>query len=198
MEWARKILWAARWPLAILAPYSVGLVGFFTIGAPIWPTQILSVAIAAFKNWRVALVLAVPVLLFQWVKIEIHLDEVWAYYASIYLALGVCSFAFFDKRVIAPAAFVIAAFYALEYFGQPRAILDGGTEGAWYVALIVGVLLGPSGGIFSRSWGSSGTAAMGGGMRPNRVSLRSWLSGRWRTNRGRGLAGKVGVAKDSG
>lgn len=154
-----------KWALAIIVIYVAGVAGFFTLGTPIWPFMGLACAVAALKNWRVALLLFTTVVAFQLIKMTVDPMHVWAWYATTFFALGVYSLAFFDKTVIAPAAMVIAALYGLEYFNQPRAVLDVGTEFAFLFALIVGVLRGPSGGIFSKAFGPAGESTHGGRIR---------------------------------
>ena len=144
--------------IAILAPYAWAVVLFWTIGTPIWPGLVLSCAIAALRDWRVALVFAAPVLLVQVAKATVPGDHVWVYYAAIWATIGMFSAAVFCKKVIAPAAFLIALLFLAKYFGAPAVLIDL-TEVVFMAALVTGAILGTSGGIFSDVGGTSRSPA---------------------------------------
>ena len=142
------------WVAAIVLPYLLGVVGFFTIGTPIWPAILASCAVAALKNWRVALVMAAPIVTMQFVKVAYVSDQRWVFYAAIWFAFYVLSLRFFDT-VLARVGLLISLVYASQYFNAPMALIDVGTEVPFIVALALVAINGPGGGTLSQVHGSA-------------------------------------------
>ena len=152
--------------LAIVACYLMTVAMFFLAGTHIWPGLLVCCAIASYKDWRPGLLLAIPVILVQFVKGSFPDNQLWVYYAVIYIILGVILSAIWDKKILGPAAILIGFIYLMEYFNQPRWILDVGTEAAFIIGLCMSVSYGPGGGLFS-GFGRITANLTGRGFNPN-------------------------------
>ena len=168
----------------IAAPFLFAWWRFETQGVELfWPFLILSALILMLRDWRAGAILAAGVALVQVPKGLVDENQLWVWWAGIYITLGLAAGLTFSI-VGGITALIVGLLFLTYYAGMPVWVAHGETELAFILGACVAGYRGDGGGIIRAV---SGTAPQ-----PANGSASLGLVGIYR-NRTAGLQASVDV-----